>query len=520
MNLRVADPQAVFAAAAKAREALPDRAKIAFDWRMRWFTEAHAHQIEPPGDWTIWLLLAGRGAGKSRCAAEWIAGEAWDDPGSRSLVAAPTGADIRDTCFEGESGLLAVIPEKLIRDYNRSLSEIILVNDSLIKGIPASEPSRFRGGQWHRVWADELATWTYDEEAMDMIMFAMRLGKKPRLIATTTPKPRPLIRNLVARDGKDVALTRATSMSNMSNLAPTFRDQIMQYSGTALFRQEALAELIDPEESGIIKRSWFRLWPANKPLPAFDFIVMSLDTAFTEKTVDRKNHDPDFTACTVWGGFKMEEPGGPKSLDDLPELEDDKPQGRAAPRRGDATVKSYVMVLDVWEERLGLPDLIKRVKRELNVAYGDDHDSALIKPKFGSAKPRTSGHKVDMVLIENTGAGISLRQTLDEEGVATFPYNPGRADKLTRLHLTAPHVVRRQVWLPESERHAGRVKTWVEPLLHQICSFAGEGSIKHDDLVDSFTQALRFFADKGFLKNDASDSLPPPAKRRGNPYDR
>lgn len=518
MNLH-ANPLAVFNAAAKARAKASEYARIAFDWKMRWLTEAHAHQIEPMGDWTIWLLLAGRGAGKSRCAAEWIAGEAWDDPGSRSLVAAPTGADIRDTCFEGESGLMSVIPDKLIRDYNRSLSEIILVNGSLIKGIPASEPSRFRGGQWHRVWADELATWTYDEEAMDMIMFAMRLGKKPRLIATTTPKPRPLIRALVARDGKDVALTKATSMSNMSNLAPTFRDQIMQYAGTAIFRQEALAELIDPEESGIIQRQWFRLWPADKPLPAFEFIVLSLDTAFTEKTQDKK-HDPDFTACTVWGGFQMEEPGIPKTLDDLPEIEDDKPHGRSA-RRGDAaSVKSYVMVLDVWQEQMGLPDLIKRVRKELNVAYGDDQDSALIRPKFGSSKPRTSGRKVDLVLIENAGAGISLRQTLDEEGVATFPYNPGRADKLTRLHLCAPHVVRRQVWLPESEKRPGKPKTWVEPLLQQICSFAGEGSIKHDDFVDSFSQALRFFADKGFLSNAPADSLPPPAKRRGNPYDR
>ena len=479
---------AVFAAARAARAELPQTERIAYDARLSWLSGAHPHQIEPEGDWRTWLLLAGRGAGKTRCAAEWLWWEAWRDPGSRSLVTAPTQGDIRDTCIEGDSGLLNCIPHRLVKDHNRSLSEIVLVNGSLIKGIPASEPERFRGGQWHRVWADELAAWVHDEDAMNMILFALRLGDNPRMVATTTPKPKPLIRELVARNGKDVIVTRATSMSNMANLAPTFRDQIMSMEGTQIFRQEALGELIDPEEAGIIKRSWMRLWPAKKPLPALDWIIMSLDTAYTEKNLDTKG-DPDPTACGVWGLFHHEK-------------------------------RTNVILLDCWEDHLGLPDLIRRVKKERNVAYGDDEDSALIKPMFGSHKPMTSGRKPDILLIEDKGSGISLRQMLHEADIEAYAYNPGRADKLSRLHIVSPIFAQKRVWLPESQKHTGRPRTWAEPLVAQLCSFTGEGSIKHDDHVDQTTQALRLMMDKGLLsliKPPNIDSAPPP-RYKPNPY--
>ena len=119
-----------------------------FNWQVKWQQQAHAHQIEPPGDWwNVWLLLAGRGAGKTRASAETLAQWAIEMPNSRWLVSAPTSGDIRGTCFEGDSGLLSVIPDALVADYNKSLHEIKLINGAFIKGIPASEPERFRGGQ-------------------------------------------------------------------------------------------------------------------------------------------------------------------------------------------------------------------------------------------------------------------------------------------------------------------------------------------------------------------------------------
>jgi len=127
--------------------------RLAWAWRMSWFKTQHKHQTLPPGDWwSIWLMLAGRGAGKTRTAAEQIAWWAYEQPGTRWLVAAPTSADVRATCFEGDSGLMTVVPKSLIADYNKTAHELRLINGSLIKGIPASEPERFRGPQFHGGW--------------------------------------------------------------------------------------------------------------------------------------------------------------------------------------------------------------------------------------------------------------------------------------------------------------------------------------------------------------------------------
>ena len=195
---------------------------------------------------------------------------------------------------------------------------------------------------------------------------------------------------------------------------------------------------------------------------------MSLDTAYTEKTLDKKTYDPDYSACTVWGVFQHEK-------------------------------RRNAILLDAWQEQLGLPDLLKKVKREMNCAYGDDEDRAVIKPMFGGVKPATSGRKPDMLLIEDKGSGISLRQSLESEGILAHAYNPGRADKLTRLHVVSPVFSRRFIWVPESVKNPGRIISWADPVVSQLCSFAGSGSIKHDDFVDSTTQAMRLLMDQKLL---------------------
>ena len=299
-------------------------------------------------------------------------------------------------------------------------------------------------------------------------MMGLRLGPRPQVVWTTTPKPKDLVRKLVAPKAGRV-ITKGSTSENRAHLPTSFFEQLKQYEGTQLGRQELEGELIDAEEGGIIARSWFRLWPAKRVLPSFDWIIMSLDTAFTEKTLDKRTHTADSTACTVWGVFWHED-------------------------------KRQVMLLDCWDDQLGLPNLMARVKKEMNVAYGDDQDRA------------TSGRKPDILLIEDKGSGISLRQMLDREGITAYAYNPGRADKLSRLHMVSHVFARKQVWLPESERLAGRPKTWVEPMLAQLCSFSGSGSIKHDDYVDSCTQAIRLCMDKGLLEGK------PPRKKGEEEY--
>ncbi len=450
---------------------LPADRQAAFAWRAGWLTKAHKHQILPDGDWwSIWLLLAGRGAGKTRTAAEQIGWWAWETPGTRWLVAAPTSADVRATCFEGDSGLIAVIPNILIADYNRAYHEIKLTNGSLIKGIPASEPERFRGGQWHGAWCDELAAWDYLQDAWDQIMFSVRLGKHTRILATTTPKPKDLIIDLIGRDGDDVQVTTASTYSNLDNLAPSFQKQILQYEGTKLGRQEIYAEIIDPEEGGIVNRDWFRLWPADKPIPKLDFVVQSYDCAFTEKA----QNDP--TAAITFGVFRQED--GPGS----------------------------VLIIDCWQDRLQYPDLRPKVIDEYETVFGEGKDRK----------------RVDLVLVEDKAAGISLIQDLQRAHIPVRAYNPGRADKVQRLSIVANIIRAGRVWVPESSVRKGYVRDWAEGMISQVCSFP---NTDHDDFCDAMSQALRYLRDAGFLnidpipdELDEDDYIDAGQRRKVNPY--
>ena len=448
--------------------------RAAFDWRARWVMKAHRFQLEPVGDWAIWLMLGGRGSGKTRTSAETIGWWAWSQPKTRWLVGAPTSSDLRGTCFEGESGLLAVIPEIMVADYNKSLHEILLTNGSLIKGISASEPDRFRGPQFHGAWLDELAAWDYLQASWDMIQFTVRLGQKTKIIVSTTPKPKGVIMDLVARAGSDVVLTTASTYVNIKNLAPSFQQQILQYEGTTLGRQEIHAELIDAEDSGIVKRDWFKLWPADKPLPRFEFIIQSLDCATSEKT----HHDP--TAHITLGVYKPEDGG------------------------------MCALVIDCWQEHLQYPDLRPRVLDEYETVYGE-----------GKNKKR-----VDLLLVEDKSAGISLIQDLRRSGVPVIPYNPGKADKVQRLSIVANIIKAGRVWVPESSNRKGYIRDWAEGMVSQICSFP---EAEHDDFVDAMSQGLRYLRDAGWLvidfpkewvdEDDYADAAETSNKRAGNPYD-
>lgn len=475
-------------------DALPHDMQVYLDWQRRWAATARPNQLLPETDWTEAGILAGRGFGKTRVGAEWITRAVYEDAlGFDSCVIAPTYSDVKFTCFEGESGILSVLPPELLVEHNKSDMIVRMKNIaggvSTIRGFTAEKPERLRGPQHCRGWFDELAAWQYAEETWDMAMFGLRLGPNPQVLWTTTPKPREIIRKLSAKQDKRIIVTGAT-FDNKQNLPDSFFKQLEQYEGTVIGRQELYGEMIDPEESGVIKRSWFKLWPAKVPLPRFDWIIMSLDTAYTEKSLDKKG-DPDPTACSVWGVFEY------KGM-------------------------SQILLLDCWEDHLGLPDLMRRVKKELNVAYGDDEDQALIKPLFGASKPMTSGRKPDILLIEDKGSGISLRQMLAEAGIEAYAYNPGRADKLSRLHIVSPVFAQRRVWLPESDKYPGKPRTWCESVVSQLCAFTGERSIKHDDHVDACTQALRLCLDKGLIKlvkdapRDKGDR--PPPRVVTNPY--
>jgi predicted phage terminase large subunit-like protein len=456
---------------------LDERELLIMRWELAWRAQTYAHdrggkQLPPAEDWYIWLIQSGRGFGKTLAAAHWLGLEAARHAGSINFVIAPTVGDLIGTCFEGETGLLSVIPSELVVEYITSspiAPYILLDNRSLIRGFSAEKPERLRGPQCHRAWCDEVAVWQYDLKTWDNLIFGMRLGARNQVVATSTPKPRPLIKKLATHPRAIV--TRGTTYENRANLSDSFLQEILAYEGTRVGRQEIHGELIDPEEAGIVKRSQIRLWPADKPLPEFSCVIMSLDTAFTEQTFEKKTFDPDFTACTTWGVFRE------KTL---------------TSRRGHVELVRWlnsIMLLDAWQDRLGMPELIERVKQELKNRWGAP-TPPLVAPAFGPARLQTDGRKVDVVLIEEKGSGITLRQMLELDGIVTHKFNPGKADKLARLHAVSPLFTRGRVWTVESGRQPGQPRPWAESVIAQLCSFVGPGSIAHDDMVDSTTQAL------------------------------
>lgn len=192
----------------------------------------------------MWLLLAGRGYGKTRCGAEWVHDRV--RAGARRIaLVAPTAADVRDTMVEGESGLLAKArPGERLR-YEPSKRRVTWLDTGAVAlCFSADAPERLRGPQHDTAWCDEVAAWRYAEATWSNLLFGLRLGADPRICATTTPRPVPLVRELLA--APDTAVTRGSTFDNAANLAPATLAKIKrQYEGTRLGRQELFAELLD-----------------------------------------------------------------------------------------------------------------------------------------------------------------------------------------------------------------------------------------------------------------------------------
>ena len=223
--------------------------------RTNWLDTARDKQLQPKFDHYIWLILAGRGWGKTRTGAQDIALYALRNPNSNCAVVAPTHGDLRRVCFGGPSGLLSVVPPECLlqspdqKGYSQSVKEMRLYNGSKITGYAASEPERLRGPQFHRAWCDEVASWRYPE-AFDQLMFGLRLGDNPQCLITTTPKPTKLIKDLIER--KDCAITRGSTFENEENLAESALKMLKEkYEGTNLGRQELYAEIIDDVDGAL-----------------------------------------------------------------------------------------------------------------------------------------------------------------------------------------------------------------------------------------------------------------------------
>jgi len=255
--------------------------------RVRWTHQlARPEQLAPAGDWITWLYQAGRGAGKTRTAAEWLAWQAITQANTRWAIVAPTYGDARDTCVEGESGILTVLRRyQMLRErnpWNRSIGEISLRNGSRIKLFSGDEPERFRGAQHHGAWVDELGAFRY-EDAWDQLQFGLRLGDDPRTIVTTTPRPRPLLRRLAARKDGSVIITRGTTFDNRANLAPTALAELLaRYDGTRIGRQELYGELLEDVEGALWTLANIETHRLSTPPAQIVRTVVAVDPAVTD----------------------------------------------------------------------------------------------------------------------------------------------------------------------------------------------------------------------------------------------
>lgn len=222
-----------------------------YDWA-RW---AMPKQLPPPGDWTTWLLLGGRGSGKTRAGAEWVRGLVRDRIGPIALVG-ETMSEAIEIMVRGESGILNVHPDHE-RPVLKGNNRLIWPNGVEAAIMTASDPERFRGPQFAAAWCDEAAKWPDAEAAFDQLQFGLRLGERPRQLVTTTPKPTRLIKRLLA-DAQAVVVKIATE-ENKAQLAPQFLEAVVaRYRGTVLGRQELDGELIEDRPDALWQRSVFR----------------------------------------------------------------------------------------------------------------------------------------------------------------------------------------------------------------------------------------------------------------------
>ena len=228
---------------------------LAFDWPL-W---ARSDQWPPMPGWLVWLVMGGRGAGKTRTGAEWVRGLVMGRepfarvPGGRIALIGETAADVREVMIEGPSGLLAIHPRAERPVWTASRRRLEWPNGAVAQAFSAEEPDSLRGPQFSAAWLDELAKWRHADAVFDMLQFGLRLGEAPRQIITTTPRPMPLLKKLIGTP--TTRISTATTRANIDHLAPGFVAGIEKlYGGTRMGRQELLGEIIEDRPDALWSR--------------------------------------------------------------------------------------------------------------------------------------------------------------------------------------------------------------------------------------------------------------------------
>jgi phage terminase large subunit-like protein len=234
---------------------------------------------DPARPWRTWLLLGGRGAGKTRAGAEWIKAQAVASGQARIALVGETMSDVRTVMVEGASGLLAIHDDGERPLFEPSKRQLTWPNGAVAHVFSAEEPASLRGPQFTAAWCDELCKWRYARETWDMLQFALRIGDGPRQVVTTTPRPLALLKEIMADAATRVS--RMRTADNAGNLAASFVDEVnRRYAGTPLGRQELDGEIVEDRTDALWRREWFennRIAEA----PALSRIVVAVDPGVT-----------------------------------------------------------------------------------------------------------------------------------------------------------------------------------------------------------------------------------------------
>jgi phage terminase large subunit-like protein len=281
--------------------------RLEYDWR----SIARSEQLPPSGDWSKWLILAGRGFGKSRTGAEWTRGLAEAGAVNHIALVAGTAADGRDVMVEGPAGLLSIAPNSFRPVWEPSKRRVSWPNGVRATLFASEEPDRLRGPQHGAAWLDELASFKNLQATWDMLQFGMRLGKRPRQVISTTPRPLKLLKELIA--SPDTVTTRGSTYDNRANLSESFFSQVIkQYEGTRLGRQELLAEILDDTPGALWSRDLIEASRVPADAANWDYkrIVVAIDPAVSAHA------ESDETGICVAGidwrdeGFVLEDLSG------------------------------------------------------------------------------------------------------------------------------------------------------------------------------------------------------------------
>lgn len=267
-------------------EGLGETALLALPWLFEFW--ALPHQLPPDGAWKTWVILGGRGAGKTRAGAEWVRSEVEGsrplDPGRSRRVAlvGETVDQVREVMVFGESGILACSPPDRRPEWEAGRRRLVWPNGAVAQVFSAHEPESLRGPQFDAAWVDELAKWKRADEAWDMLQFALRLGAHPRQVVTTTPRNVGALKAILRNPS--TVVTHAPTEANRAHLAASFLDEVRaRYAGTRLGEQELEGRLLEDAEGALWTTAALERCRVEAA-PAFDRIVVAVDPPATGTT--------------------------------------------------------------------------------------------------------------------------------------------------------------------------------------------------------------------------------------------